>query len=232
MARATEQACQVIREGIGSGAYPAGKWLREEEIAAVAGVSRTPVREALRRLQAEGLVEVLPNRGAMVVRWGEADLDDIFDLRALLEGYAVRQAAERHPRSACDLESLMSLCAVMDQRLDRLGEDEKAYEEITELNLQFHTALHEWSGNRRLLTVLPNIIRPPLVWHTFHRYTHEELTRSFAHHRELLDAIAAGDGDWAESIMHAHLRAARASLRRAAAKQADGPVEQTGDATP
>jgi DNA-binding transcriptional MocR family regulator len=79
---AVERAYEAIRGGIFSGDHPAGSRLREEELAERIGVSRTPVREALRRLDAEGLVEFMPNRGAHVASWSEDDLREIFGLRA------------------------------------------------------------------------------------------------------------------------------------------------------
>jgi DNA-binding GntR family transcriptional regulator len=204
-------AYKAVRESILSGAEPPGARLREEELAASIGVSRTPVREALRRLQAEGLVEILPNRGAVVVGWPEDELDEIFDLRTLLEGYSARRAAGH--TTAEQLAELHRLCDTMDLRMADLTEE--AYGEITDLNLHFHRVVHGAAANRRLLPLLAGIIQAPLVHHTFHRYTHEELARSFAQHRELVQALAAGDPDWAESVMHCHVRAARASLRRA-----------------
>jgi DNA-binding GntR family transcriptional regulator len=204
-------AYKAVRESILSGAERPGARLREEELAASIGVSRTPIREALRRLHAEGLVEILPNRGAVVVPWGEDELDEIFELRTLLEGYSARRAAGH--ATAEQLTELHGLCDTMDLRTEHLTEE--AYAEITDLNLRFHHVVHAAAANRRLHSLLAGIIQVPLVRHTFHRYTHEELTRSFAQHRELVEALAAGDPDWAESVMQCHVRAARASLRRA-----------------
>jgi DNA-binding GntR family transcriptional regulator len=211
MAQAVDLVYRAVRDGILTGSHPAGSRLREEELAAAIGVSRTPVREALRRLHAEGLVEVLPVRGAVVARWGDHDLDEIFELRTLLEGYGSRRASERVTPD--QLENLISLCDEMDRRLHRPSK--RAYDEITELNLQFHQMIHGATENKRLLVLLSNLIHVPLVQHNFHRYTPAELARSFSHHRELVDALTARDGDWAESVMHSHIRAARASFKRA-----------------
>src|SRR5215203_6092246 len=95
MARAAEAAYGIIREGILSGELARGQRLREEELALRAGVSRTPVREALRRLDAEGLVDFTPNRGARVTAWSERELEDVYEARALLESYGARLAATR-----------------------------------------------------------------------------------------------------------------------------------------
>jgi DNA-binding GntR family transcriptional regulator len=107
---------------------------------------------------------------------------------------------------------------------------EDAYSEITDLNLHFHHLVHAAAANRRLISLLAGIIQVPLVHHTFHRYTHEELARSFGQHRELVEALAAGDPDWAESVMECHVRAARASLRRADDAAAGGAPGSAGEA--
>ena len=93
--RAVDRAYEAVRSGILAGRYLAGARLTEQEIATSVGVSRTPVREALRRLDAEGLVEFTPNLGAVVTTWNEADSDEIFDLRAMLESYGARRATVR-----------------------------------------------------------------------------------------------------------------------------------------
>jgi DNA-binding GntR family transcriptional regulator len=213
MARAATVAYEALLRGIATGLYPPGTWLREEDIATRTGVSRTPVREALRRLQSEGFVEILPNRGAVVVGWSAEDLDDIFDLRVMLEGYAAKRAALAASARGVDLDALSELCEAMERQL-KVRDGDYDYEQITELNLEFHTALYAASGNRQLQSMLLGLIQIPLVRETFHHYSRDELVRSFAQHREIVDALAADDGDWAEAVMHAHIRAARASLRR------------------
>ena len=82
MAKAVDKAYQTVRERIVRGVYPASSRITEQEVAAVAGVSRTPVREALRKLHAEGLLEFVPHQGAIVTEWTSEDRDDVFELRA------------------------------------------------------------------------------------------------------------------------------------------------------
>jgi DNA-binding GntR family transcriptional regulator len=92
---AAEQAAQALRDEILSGAIASGARLGEAELAGRLRVSRTPIREALTRLAAEGLVELQPNRGARVATWSTAELREIFELRLRLEPYAVRQAVPK-----------------------------------------------------------------------------------------------------------------------------------------
>ncbi|MFF5986666.1 GntR family transcriptional regulator [Prauserella flavalba] len=206
------------REILTGGRVP-GSRLREEEIAETFGVSRTPVREALRRLSADGLIELIPHRGAEVVRWAADDIEELFDLRCLLEGHAARRAAQR---GEVDLERLRELCARMEAHLD--DTDPRAADEITRLNMEFHRTIHR-AGGRALPDLLTRVIEVPVVRRTFDEYSAEELRRSFGQHRELVNALAAGDGDWAEAVMRSHLRAARASWRTHR-RQAELPTGQ------
>ena len=202
---ASDRAYLLIWNAIASGEYKAGDSLREEELAVTAGVSRTPVREALRRLDAEGLVELLPNRGAKVAGWSPQDLDEIFDLRVLLESYGARIAA--HTIADGELAELRDLCEAMEVEVNR--SQRVRYEVITDLNNSFHRAILKATGNRRLVAVSAAVVQRALVARTFHLYSPDELRRSCAGHRELVAALACHDGDWAESTMRAHLFAGR-----------------------
>ncbi|MCX2729753.1 GntR family transcriptional regulator [Saccharopolyspora sp. NFXS83] len=231
MSQAATRAYSDLRQAILTGARPAGTRLREEELAETFGLSRTPVREALRRLEADGLVRLVPHRGAEVVRFEDEDVDELFDLRCLLESHAARRAAER---GDTDVAALRELCEQMEHLLHDL--DDSGYEQITRLNMEFHRAVHRAGGRRLLPDLLSRVIDVPLVRRTFHQYTAAELDRSFAQHRELVDAIAAGDGDWANAVMQSHLRAARSSLGRtppggtsAPEHDAESPVQRTPD---
>jgi DNA-binding GntR family transcriptional regulator len=207
---AKEVAYDVVYRGVASGRYPPGSWLREDDIAATAGVSRTPVREALHRLQAEGLVQLVRHRGALVVGWTADDLDNLYDLRIALETYGAARAAER--RDEAVLGNLDALCATMDEILPTA--DEQDLQRLGQLCIDFHMAVLHASGNRQLLAIMPNILAPPFVSEAFHHHTRRDLEQSFDHHREIVEAIRAGDGRWAEGIMLAHLRHGRWSLRR------------------
>jgi DNA-binding GntR family transcriptional regulator len=207
---AREIAYRIVYDAIASGRYLPGQWIREDEVTAEAGVSRTPLREALQRLQSEGLVQLVRHRGALVVGWTSADLDDLFDIRVALETYGARRAAQR--RGGAQLESLQKLCASMDEILPAAQEPE--LQQLGHLCIDFHRGIHEAADNRKLLSVMPMVLAPPFVSEAFHHHTRLELEQAFAHHRELVEAIAIGDEDWAEGVMRAHLRHGRRSLRR------------------
>ena len=202
MARAADVAYASLREMILSGTVEAGSRLGEVELAATLGLSRTPVREALQRLGTEGLVEVLPHRGARVVRWSAEDLEEIFELRAQLEPYGAARAARRglHPDR---LDELAGLCDGMESAVAA-----RDFQRVTALNDELHTAIVHGSGNSRLPALVRSVVHVPLVLGTFERYDEQSLARSMGHHRELVAALRAGDSAWAESVMRSHIRAA------------------------
>jgi DNA-binding GntR family transcriptional regulator len=206
MPRATDTAYEAVRQMILSGEAEAGSRLGEAELAETLGLSRTPVREALQRLGADGLVDVLPHRGARVARWTRDDLAEIFELRSLLEPYAAARAA-RLGRDEAVLTELRGHCAAM----ERAAADGDLAR-VAQLNSRFHAALIDASGNRRLPAMLTSVMHAPLILGTFRRYDAEAMARSMNHHRELVAALTARDPAWAESVMRAHVRAAAASL--------------------
>jgi len=209
-------AYERIRSLLISGELPAGAPLREEELADELGVSRTPIREALRRLDAEGLVDVLPNRGARVATWSTKELDDIFSVRLRLEPYGAHLAAGTIvPAGIERLRELAERMASASQgnRSDRL-------DRISETNNAFHSEIVAATGNLVLERTLAIVIQQALVNHTFRRYHPVDLDRSIHHHFELIDALEAQDGEWAEAVMRVHILAARNVLGRTSTEPA------------
>ena len=137
---ASVAATELIREAILDGRLDPGSRLKEEELARELGISRTPVREALLMLQAEGLIETVPNRGAVVRTHDAEDLIDLYQLRALLEGYAARQAAARVTDEEIGL--LRESC----DRFDKIAGDD--FRELVKENLLFHRAIHRGGRQR------------------------------------------------------------------------------------
>jgi DNA-binding GntR family transcriptional regulator len=210
VARAADKAYSVVRERILRGIYPPAVRITEQEIANSTGVSRTPVREALRRLQAEGLVTVIANQGALVTEWSPHDTDDVFELRALLEPYGAARAAARITGEG--IIELRALAVAQYQESER--REAGFIERIGELNSRFHRQLQAFSGNTRLTTLLPILIEAPLVFRTFATYEPAELLRSAAHHLEIISALEARDPEWAAAVMRSHILAAQHSARR------------------
>jgi DNA-binding GntR family transcriptional regulator len=205
---AAEQAAQALREEILSGAIASGARLGEAELAGRLRVSRTPIREALTRLAAEGLVELQPNRGARVATWSTAELREIFELRLRLEPYAVRQAVPKLGPGR--LDELQDLAESM-LRIGRPGSGQDLTA-LVEANRRFHGLFIEAAGVAPLAAALRGVTHAAVVHQNFHDYSPEALQRSLHHHVEMVAAARAGDGDWAEAIMRAHLYNARATM--------------------
>lgn len=223
MPRAADQAYRLLRERILQGSLAPGDHLGESELAASLAVSRTPVRDALRRLQVEGLVQQEPNRGARVSDWSE-DVAELYELRMLLEGHAARRAATRLQSQQVD--RLEELCGLMEQA----AQDEAGphVDRIAELNSEFHRIILSAASSSRLSALTSTVVELPLVLRTFQRYARKDLQRSFAHHRELVDGFRARDAAWAESVMRSHISAARAVLVAVAVEGRGTPASPVG----
>jgi DNA-binding GntR family transcriptional regulator len=206
---ASERAYGGIRSLIVNGQLAPGFHLREGELAEQLGVSRTPVREALRRLAAEGLVESRRNRGAVVGTLSGAALEEVAEARASLEGAAAHRAASRiSPR---DLDRLTRL----DEQMWALAEagDPDSLDSLAQLNREFHDIVANAAASPSLTSLLRSINYVPLVRRTFRHYARDALFRSMVSHRELLEALSTGNGPWAEAVMRAHIWAAAHTQR-------------------
>lgn len=212
---AVERAYHCIRQAILEGRFAAGSRVTEHEAAALAGVSRTPVREALRRLQSEGMLEFVPNQGTVVASWTEGEIDDIFELRAMLEAYAVERAT-RHA-SEDELAALRELAEAQIEAARASGG--ARLEDIGRLNSLFHERLQRAAASERLQRMLVSLIEVPLVAQTFRKYSPDQLLRSAQHHLEIVLAMEAGDAAGAASIMRAHVLAARTAFYRATGRE-------------
>lgn len=212
MTSAADGAYEAIRASILSGHFPPASRLKETELVEYCGVSRTPVREALRRLAAEDFVLIQRNQGAQVKAWSEEDLDDLFALRGLLEGHAAERAGQRI--TAAQLERIRQAVAEMDEALAAGGPQDETIALFLRLNRTVHETVWEAAGSQRLVTMLGRLVAQALMAHTAHRFSLPRVAQSHHHHQELLLALEARDAVWAGSIMTSHIRAARQSLRQ------------------
>lgn len=213
MATAAETAYETIRAHILDGTFAPGMRLKEADLVVFCGVSRTPVREALRRLAAEDFVRIQRNQGAEVKAWSDADLDDLFELRALLEGHAAARAARR-----IDAEQTARIRAAieeMDAVLASAMSQERQVTEFLRLNRVVHETVWEAAGSERLVSMLGHLVEQALLVHTARAFSLARISQSHHHHQELLEALQAGDEVWAEGLMRSHIRAARLTLKAA-----------------
>src|SRR6266511_5954849 len=190
-------ATELIRQAIIGGSLKPGQRLKEEELARELGISRTPVREALLMLQAEGLVDAAPNRGAAVRAHDAVDLDDLYQLRELLEGYAARRAASR-----ITLERVASFWASCD-RFDTISDGD--VRELVKENLLFHNAILEAAASARAASMVRKVIELPLVYKSYIWYSPDQKRISAHYHRQITKALEVGDAERAELVMKEHV---------------------------
>jgi DNA-binding GntR family transcriptional regulator len=194
----SEQLADAIREEILKEALRPGSKLTEQQISQRAGVSRTPVREAIGRLEAEGLVETIPNRGAFVVGLSAADIADLFEIRKHYEMISARRAAERAEKH--DIERLDESVEFMRHYTGR-GDLRK----MKQINPGFHEAIYDAANSRRLLVSLHRvIIYMKLSVHT-KDYRREHLADILAEHERVYRAIKRHDPDKAGAAMGEHI---------------------------
>ncbi|GIH27815.1 GntR family transcriptional regulator [Acrocarpospora phusangensis] len=205
MTAASDRVVDRLREQILGGEYAPGERLGEVELAEKLGVSRTPVRDALRRLSAEGLVDITTNKGARVVEYLRADLEHIFQIRAHVEGLAARAAATA--ASAADIDRLEHIATAL-----REHSEAGRLNEVYRLNAEYHSTLNNLAGSSVVTATVGQLIHASVLLRTLHAFDDAARRRSVNHHLEIVAALRARDGDWAEAVMHAHLLSARASL--------------------
>lgn len=205
---AVEKAYDALLQRIQRGALPSGSFLVEGELARDLGVSRTPVREAIRRLAAEGLVLTAGRRRAMVRKFDEAQVDELYELRARLESYAAERAATRLDAAA--LAALRALAAQMERCAAEGGE--RATAQFAELNDRFHQLILQGAAATHLAAALRPVLQIQLLLLQRYRHTiQEHLERSCWHHRELIRAFELRDAELAGRQMSLHMLSARSA---------------------
>lgn len=194
-----------LRDDILNGTYKEHEELKEVAISEEMGVSRTPVREALRQLELEGLISIIPNRGAYVTGITQKDVKDIYAIRALLEGLCARWATENITKQ--QLEE-MEECIYLSEFHARKNHAQQ----LTELDDQFHIILYEACNSKMLEHQLKD----------FHDYVKRMRRKSYsddergkeavAEHRKIMEAIRSKDGDGAEKFANLHMKNAYANM--------------------
>jgi len=201
------QVFHKIEKMILDGEFSQGDNLTESKLCSILGVSRTPVREALNKLELEGLVKNIPNRGAVVIGISQKDINDIYEIRIYIEGKASRFCAENISQE--NLEKLNEIVSLQEFYVQR-GDDNKVWQ----LDSSFHTLIYESCNNRPLQYMLSS----------FHNYIQKARAVSFKipgraeasvrEHRNIYDAIAKKDGDLAEKYTAIHISNARDNMHQ------------------
>ena len=214
--RLVDEVAQLLRERIYSGAFPPGTKLRQEQLADQLRVSRTPLREALRVLERDGLVHSEPGRGVRVVEADPQALFEAYNLREAVDGVAARLAAQ-HATTA-DVERLHAHLAR--QRAAVEPWDAAAY---TIANVEFHTMVMELSCNRYIMAELPLVRMTSQVFTPVMLVPEERGRAAVADHTGIVAAIAERDAHRAERLARAHIQETLARLT---------PAGRPGEPTP
>lgn len=171
-----------------------GDRLKEKEIAQQLGISSTPVREALQVLDTEGLIELVPNRGATVRSYDAETLEELYRLRALLEGHAAHQAALHIT------EAQLSMLEASNARFTELQD----LRDLVHENLTFHALVLEAAGGVKLPELIHSVMNIPLVYRIIW-YSPEQRVVSEAYHRQLVDVFRDRDAARAQQVMESHI---------------------------
>ncbi len=196
---------EVLEQQILNGTYSVGDQLVEQKISKELGVSRTPVREALRQLELDSLVTTIPNKGTFVVGISTDDIKDIYTIRIAIEGICAKWAAERiNNEQIKELENLVELQEFYSSKNEIL--------QIVQLDTKFHEIIYDVSGSRTLKNTLKS-------FHTHVKRARESsfLSAGRTHsaveeHREIFEAIASHNGEKAKQIMERHITNARDNI--------------------
>ncbi len=194
-----EHLIHAIREAIRHGRFVQGQRLVVADISRMFGVSAGPVREAIRRLTGEGLLEFTPHRGAVVREFDERDIREFFEVREALEGYVARLAAENIDRA--DYAARLEACQRKLHETARAG-----VAELSDARQAFHDLLYEIAGNSMLREAAQRVTFPMFRLQFNELTGPARATQSLQEHDEIIGAVLSGDGTRAERQMRSHLR--------------------------
>ena len=200
-----ERVFLALREEILGGKFKKGDTLTEVALSTRHGVSRTPLRGALHRLAEEGLIEIVPNRGAVVIGIGREELVDIYKIRMRLEGLASREATEKI--SDEDVERLKESVELAEFYIKR-----QDTEHLKELDSEFHDIIYRASGNRLLYKTLSELHGNIQFYRKRSIAVEGRLEKSISEHREILAAIESRNADEADRLTSLHIEAALENL--------------------
>lgn len=210
-----ERAYKFIQRKISSRELPAGAPVSELSVSNELGISRTPTREAIRQLAAEGLLDEIPGRGAYVPRLSHADIADLYDLREGLELHIVRKLAIQSlgPADLAKLQGVTEELLVLIHALDRSGLsrlDEEQMERFESADIAFHMTLTRLGGNERVLRIVNQVRQTIRIFarrHTGHERS--ALEQIYRDHRDIVQAIALHQADEAAAILSRHIQNSR-----------------------
>ena len=192
-----EQIVSSLRDSIIKGELNPGQKLTEPELAEKLGISRTPIREAFRQLESEGFLTVIPRRGAVVSRITRKEINDFYDLKSLLEGYAARIAAEKITEKGIEkLRKINEQLAVLAEKDD--------VDAFFSKNDEFHNTFISYCGNEKLLEFHKHLVQRFMRFRLGALSVPGRLQASVKQHRAIIKALAEKDGPLAEAAVLEH----------------------------
>jgi len=213
-----EIVLEALREAIVSGVLEPGERLMEIQLAEELGVSRTPIREAIRKLELEGFVVMIPRKGAYVAGVSYKDVKDVFEIRAALEGLAAGLAAEKITDE--EIEQM--------ERVLHYEKEPENLEEMIQADTDFHALLYKASRNEKLIGILANLREQIQRFRATSLAVPGRVKYAIAEHREILEAIARHDVKEAQALATAHIETAANVMFEAMREQAK-QNENTGN---
>lgn len=203
-----ETVCETLREAIRKGILEPGERLMEVQLAEELGISRTPVREAIRKLEQEGYVIMMPRRGTYVSSVSVSDIKEIFEIRSALESLSTGLAARRIEPD--ELEKLRALLTEIEGHIKIRDMDK-----IVETDIEFHGLLYRVSRNERLVAIIGNLKEQLARFRTLSMSYPGRLQETLEEHRAMVEAIAAGDVEAARDAADRHMERAEETLLKA-----------------
>lgn len=202
-----ELVFESLREAIIQGKLGPGERLMEIQLAEEMGVSRTPVREAIRKLELEGLVVMIPRKGAYVAGLSLKDIADVFEIRRALEGLAAELASERATDE--ELEQMERYLVKISEEIE-VGDVDK----VVETDTGFHSLLYKASRNERLTQIISNLREQIQRSRTTSLSYPGRMKIAVEEHRKIVEAVSARDGELARKLAHEHIENAENTLMR------------------
>lgn len=193
-----ELVLEALREAILNGTLQPRERLMEIQLAEELGVSRTPIREALRKLELEGFIIMIPRKGAYVADFSLRDLEDTFEVRKSLEGLAAELCAERATE-----EEIVEMEQLLQQKAIAIENNDMA--QLLEVDTAFHEILYRASRNERLRTIISNLREQIERFRIASLQYPGRMKRSLEEHRAILAAIRARDGKIANHLAQDHI---------------------------
>ena len=203
-----EVVCESLREAIRSGVLKPGERIMEIQLAEELGVSRTPVREAIRKLELEGYVVMMPRRGTYVASMSIRDINEIFEIRTALESLSNGLAADHITDD--ELEHLQRLLVIIGGYIK-----EGNIEKIVETDIEFHDLLYHAARNERLVGIISNLRDQLTRFRTLSMSYPGRLEETLEEHRLIVDAIASGDRKSASRAAERHMENSEKTLLKA-----------------